>query len=265
MTNAAMLDASAASLGGAGFADHSPLPRLDAFRRAQNHSRKVRVLKWVLPAVALTFATVFVSFIYRASAGTPVIQADGSALTADALVMSDPKLKGFTREGRPYAVDADRASQALKDESVIQLAAIKAKLPVNEKDWMFVQAPAGVYDRDANTLTLEGGYDQGAGIKVTYSDKTVIRMRTAVVDLDAGTLQATDNVNLKRSDGAISAETAEYSKDGAVLTFESKVRMTLDPGKPGDSKSDDVKPDHAKPAAAGLNGTPAQGEGNAKP
>lgn len=209
--------------------------RLAAFRRAQKHSRAVKALKLVLPLVALGLVSLFVLFVYRASASAPVIETESAAVAAGKLVMADPKLKGFTRDGRPYSVIAERASQELSNESVIQLSAIKAQLPVEQKGWLTVQSPAGIYDRDANTLKLEGTGD--GGIKVTSSDNTTIYMRTALVDLDKGTIQATDSVDVKRQEGAITAENAEYSRDGKVLTFENKVRMTLDPRPKKDTAS----------------------------
>lgn len=222
-----MTSADAAAID-SGTADiHAPRPRLDAFRRAQDHSRRVRLLKMVLPVAGSLLAGGFVLTIYNASAGTPAIRTDDSAITDGHLVMALPKLKGFTKEGRPYKVDADQASQALADGSVVNLSRIDATLPVNDKDWMKVQAPAGVYDREANTLTLDGGGTNG--IKVVSSDNMTVFMRNAVMDLNEGTLKATDKVDVTRADGAISSEEATYSKDGKTLVFERKVRMTVDP------------------------------------
>lgn len=250
MTNAdAALD-SGAMPGGAGsrFAlagPGAPSVRLDAFRRAQQHSRVVKALKLVLPLLALGFVALFAFFVYRASASAPLIETDSAAVAAGQLIMDDPRLKGFTREGRPYSVIAERASQELSDESTVQLSALKAQLPVNEKGWLMVQSPVGIYDRDANTLRLDGD------ITVTSSDKTTITMRSALVDLDAGTVKATDSVDVTRREGAITAENAEYSRDGKVLTFKDKVRMTLDPGKqntrPGPAAGAPDGDGHAKP------------------
>lgn len=225
----------------AGFADiHAPLPRLDAFRRAQDHSRHVRLLRMVLPAAAFALAGGFVFTIYQASAGTPAIRTDSAAIADGQLVMALPKLKGFTKEGRTYKVDADQASQALSDGSVVNLSRIDAVLPVDKKAWMKVQAPAGVYDREANTLTLDGGGTNG--IKVVSSDNMTVFMRNAVMDLNEGTLKATDNVDVTRAEGDITSEEASYSKDGKTLVFEKKVRMTVDPRQSSFDKPSSDKP-----------------------
>lgn len=206
---------------------HTPLRRLDAFRRAQDHSRRVRLLRAVLPVAGFMLAGGFVFTIYHASAGTPEVPAGSSAVADGHLVMALPKLKGFTKEGRPYKVDADQASQAMADGSLVNLSRIDATLPVARKDWMKVQAPAGVYDRERNTLTLDGGGTNG--IKVVSSDNMTVFMRNAVMDLNAGTLKATDNVDVTRAEGDITSQEASYSKDGKTLVFEKKVRMTVDP------------------------------------
>jgi lipopolysaccharide export system protein LptC len=205
----------------------SPLPRLDAFRQASVHSERVRVLKMVLPVAGFLLAGLFVFTILQASAGTPEVVTDDSAIADGHLVMALPKLKGFTKEGRAYNVDADQATQALSDDSLVHLNRIDATLPVEKAGWLKVQSPAGVYNRKDNVLTLDGQGENG--IRVVSSDNMTVFMSSAVMDLAAGTLKATDNVDVTRREGAISSQEATYSKDGKTLVFEKKVRMTVDP------------------------------------
>lgn len=217
----------------------SPL-RLSAFEHARKHSRKVRALKRVLPAAAMFLVVLFVFVAWRSSAAAVRIEADSSAITDGRLVMANPKMEGFSKEGRPYTVIATRAIQAMETESDIQLDRIDATLPVNDKGWMSVSAPGGVYDRKANTLTLDGG--ETGGIKVVSSDNTTIFMHTAVIDMDSGVLRAKNNIDIKRDDGALSAKSAKVSKDGKVLVFEKKVRLTVDPSRSSKKEDGNAKP-----------------------
>ena len=203
-----------------------PLPREAAFRKARKHSRLVRVLKLVLPLAAVTMAGVFVLSTYRASSSSVVMTTTSSAVERNQLVMADPRLEGFGKDGRPFAVDALRAIQTIGNDSIINLDAINARLPMDDS-WITVTAPGGIYDRVKNLLDVSG--DASDAIKVVSTDGSTVFMRTAQIDMNTGTLRATDSVDLKRQDGAITAEELDVSKGGKVLVFEKNVRMTLTP------------------------------------
>lgn len=203
-----------------------PLPREDAFRKARRHSRRVRMLKLVLPLAAVTMAGTFAWSAYRASTPAVVMSTASSTVEQNQLVMADPRLEGFARDGRPFAVDALRAIQTIGNDSIIHLDAINARLPM-EGSWITVTAPGGIYDRVKNVLDVSG--ETSDAIKVVSTDGATVFMRTAQIDMKTGTLRATDSVDLKRQDGAITAEQLDVSKGGKVLVFEKNVRMTLSP------------------------------------
>src|SRR5262245_33693808 len=96
--------------------DDLPARRREAFGAAQRHSRRVYFLRRALP-VAVGIGVVFMvlwTWIdpLRLMRGLPIdvgrISISGTKLTMDA-----PKLKGFSRDGRPYTVTAEEAAQDL--------------------------------------------------------------------------------------------------------------------------------------------------------
>lgn len=76
--------------------------RAVAFGRAERHSRRVRRLKVVLPFLALGLAAVFAGiYLVNRPAPVEVASVEDQAFSEGKLVMSNPKLEGFTRDGRP--------------------------------------------------------------------------------------------------------------------------------------------------------------------
>src|SRR5690606_2085568 len=80
--------------------------RLAAFGRAERHSRRVRRLKVLLPALALAMMAGFAVYSFVATPGSAAIETKGPALAEGKLVMDSPKLEGFMKDGRAYSVSA---------------------------------------------------------------------------------------------------------------------------------------------------------------
>jgi lipopolysaccharide export system protein LptC len=206
--------------------------RAAAFGRAQQHSRRVRRLKFVLPLLAVAIAVAFPVYSYLMTPVTVAVQTDGSAFSDGKLVMANPKLEGFTKQNLPYAMTAVRAVQEVSKESVIALEGISAKLPIDEKVTAVVDAPAGVYDRDKNTLDLD------SDITITTTDGMVARLKSAFLDIGKGTMKTTEPIDISRAGSHITSQTMSVEDNGKVLIFEKRVRVNIDPAK---AKTDNRK------------------------
>jgi lipopolysaccharide export system protein LptC len=195
----------------------------DAFRRARRHSGRVRLLKLVLPVAAMLMVVVFVGKSWLANPGGGVsVNLGETAIEGGRLVMSDPKLDGFTRDNRAYSMTAQRAIQDIGNASKIDLEGIDAKLPFDAKNWITVAAKSGVLDRDANTLGLDSD--------ITFETDTGIRalLRSAVVDIGAGNLDTEEPVDITLDGARIEADSMRVRDKGAVMIFENRVRMEID-------------------------------------
>ncbi|MDQ2705284.1 MAG: LPS export ABC transporter periplasmic protein LptC, partial [Pseudomonadota bacterium] len=109
--------------------------RAEAFSRAEKHSRRVRRLKIVLPSFALLLALGFAGYSFISTPAPVAIEMEGSTFAEGKLVMNSPKLEGFTKDGRPYSVNADRATQDYDKQDIISLDGIDAKMPVEKENW----------------------------------------------------------------------------------------------------------------------------------
>lgn len=195
----------------------------DAFARAQRHSRIVWVLKGVLPVLGAVTAVAFVVYSYIATPASVAVQTDGSAISDGKLVMANPKLEGFTKDNRPYSMNAVRAVQDFQNEGIVELEGIDARLPIDAENWATVDAAHGIYDRDKNTLDID------SDVTVTTSDGMVAKLKSAYLDIGKGGMTTDDPVDIEVDGGKITAETMSIEENGKVLIFENRVRMNIDP------------------------------------
>jgi lipopolysaccharide export system protein LptC len=195
----------------------------EAFRRAERHSRIVRVLKGALPVLAAALALGFLGYSYVMTPSSVAVQADGSAISDGKLVMANPKLDGFTKDNRPYSMTAIRAIQDFQNEGVVQLEGISAKLPIDAENWATIGAEGGVYDRDKNTLEID------TEITVKTADGMTAKLKSATLDIAGGGMTTEDPVDIRMDGATITSDTMAIRENGKVLVFEKRVRMDIDP------------------------------------
>ncbi|MER2536639.1 MAG: LPS export ABC transporter periplasmic protein LptC [Rhizobiaceae bacterium] len=198
--------------------------RAVAFGRAERHSRRVRRLKVILPFLAVGLAALFAGiYLVNRPAPVEVASVEDQAFSEGKLVMSNPKLEGFTRDGRPYTMTAVRAVQETGMQGLISLEQIDARMPVDVGQWAQVRAKLGVYDRAANTLKLTDD------IKVNTEDGMSAQLTSAFLDITSGRLTSSEPVDIRLRGAGITAEAMEMLDNGKRLVFDRRVRMNIDP------------------------------------
>lgn len=198
--------------------------RAVAFGRAQQHSRRVRRLKFVVPAIAIAMAVAFPLYSYMMAPETVPVSTESSAISDGKLVMSNPKLEGFTKGLLPYAMTAVRAIQDVTKEGVIELEGISARLPINAETTAKVDAANGTYDRGNNTLNID------SDVTITTTDGMVAKLKSAFLDMDKGNMKTEQPVDISRPGSRITSDTMSVENNGKVMIFEKRVRVNIDPG-----------------------------------
>ena len=223
-----------ATAAGAGRARHMENRRVEeAFAQARRHSGRVRLLKFALPAAAVLMIAVFVGKSWLSAPGAFPIDLRALAIEDGRLVMTDPRLDGLTgRDGRPYSMTATRAVQDLGASGRIDLEGIDARLPVDEKGWLTVNARTGVFDRDANRLDID------SELTMVSDDGMKAVLQSAVVDITTGSLDTADPVDISLEGAHITADSMAVRDKGAVLIFENRVRMTIEGGRLGNGAAE---------------------------
>ena len=197
-----------------------------AFKRARRHSTRVRLLKFALPMTALVMVAAFAGKSWLAS-GIDGVSFDisSTAIENGRLVMADPRLDGFTNDNRAYSMTASRAIQDITGTGKVDLEQIDAKLPFDANNWMTVAARSGVLDRESNILDLNDD------IKVVTDNGITALLRSAKVDMTAGSLNTQDPVDITLDGARIEADSLNVLDKGAVMIFENRVRMEIDGGR----------------------------------
>lgn len=195
------------------------------FDAAGRHSRRVRLLKFAIPAFALIGAALFASATVLRAKAPADVETDSVSLSDGRIVMVNPKLDGMTGDKRPYTMQAVRAYQEVKKDGVVELESITADLPFGDKATATLKAGGGIYSNTANHLDLN------KDIALSTSDGMTATLKSASIDLGKNTLSTSEPVDITRDGSHITADSLEVSDGGKKLVFERRVRLTIDPKK----------------------------------
>lgn len=198
--------------------------RSHAFHSAKRHSRRVRLLRWLLPAAALSGLAVILFFVWfdplRIYRDLPV-EFGRIAISDNKLTIEAPKLTGFTQDRRPYWVTAAEATQDLGAPNRIELAGITGQVELSDGGQTRLSAGNGVYDMKTGTLLLSNGIEIGAtgGYKVEMND--------ALLHVRAGRIATNRPVNAAFPDGSLSAARLEIFDHGERVMFSGGVSVSF--------------------------------------
>lgn len=204
-------------------------PQLDparrkAFASARFHSRIVRVLKFALPAAAVVMVGGFAVYSWLSAPVVAAVEVRETKIVSGKLVMSGPKLEGFTKNNLAYSLSAVRAVQGIQNSGVFELEGIDARLPIDAGTWATVKAERGTYDRDKNTIDFQSAVD------VATTDGMSATFTKAFYDIGKGELKTSEPVEINLNGTQIAADGMTVLENGKVLIFENRVRMDIAPG-----------------------------------
>lgn len=195
----------------------------DIFRKAERHSRRVRVLKIAFPLIAVVASCFLLgySLLFSVSGGT--VDPGSMSIDSGNLVMDNPSLDGFTKENLPYSMTAARARQAIGgNANAIALEEIRATVPINADDQATISAESGTFDRQNDRLTLKNA------VTLTTTSGVVARLQSAEVDIGSNELTTDEPVEIDMEGMRVRANT--FRADGSSrLIFEDRVRVEFDP------------------------------------
>ena len=204
--------------------DDLSLRRRTAFGAAVRHSRRVGFLRKALPIAAGAGILIVVLWTWldplRFANGLPVelgrISISGTKLTMDA-----PKLKGFSRDGRPYTVTAEEAAQDLTKPNVIELSKIVGQFDLGSRGTMILNAKSGIYDGKMEQMKIFDGIDFHS------TEGHSGQLSEALVEPRKGHLVSESPVDLFFNEGSLRGNRMEVFDQGKIIVFEGGVTMVL--------------------------------------
>jgi lipopolysaccharide export system protein LptC len=203
--------------------------RKSAFEAANRHSLRVRWLRWAIPFVAIAGGVLLMGIVlidpFRTLPANVSVSRAG--LNGSHIVMDLPKLSGFRKDGREYDVTATSAVQDIKKPTIIELNEPDAKVVTSESGAVRVTAQFGTYNSTEDVMALrsnvhlrtESGYDAV--------------LKSATIDLKAGTMVSNEPVNVVMTNGTIAADSLQTLDNGRII-FSGNVHTVFNPSSPSD-------------------------------
>jgi lipopolysaccharide export system protein LptC len=196
------------------------------FAAAARHSRMVRALRVAVPAavlLALASIVLIQVFLNPFQAGLAKLPVDISNLVVSGtkITMETPHLAGFSTDQRPYELWAKAAIQDLTDPDHVELRTLRAKVMMEDKSTVTMDARTGFFDSKQQMLDLR------KDIFLQSSTGYEAKLSQAYVDINKGTVTSDEHVDVKLLNGTLTADRLRIINSGEIVRFEGNVVMNL--------------------------------------
>jgi lipopolysaccharide export system protein LptC len=195
------------------------------FAIAARHSRMVRILRIAVPTVVvLAMAGVVAISIFnpfRILMKKLPVDMDNLVVSGTKITMESPHMSGFSPDQRPYEVWAKTATQDLRDPDRVELNAPRAKILMEDRSTVTMDARTGLFDTKANLLDLR------KDIFLQSSTGYEARLSQALLDIGKGTVTSEEHVDVKLLNGTLTADKLRITEKGELVRFEGNVVMNL--------------------------------------
>ena len=207
-----------------------PAPRWRARRKDDRYSRRVALLKRVLPMLGLVLVTLVAIWprlgplLESVRLVLPVID----LREARDLRMLNPRYAGVDRFNRPYVVTAAIGRQVPNRDDLMSLERPRAEMTLRRNALIVVTAATAIYQSQAQLLDL---FDD---VNLVHENGTRFTTRTAHVDVAADTAEGHDPVSGRGPSGDIDAQGFRILDKGDTIIFTGESTLLLKGSKPSD-------------------------------
>jgi lipopolysaccharide export system protein LptC len=195
------------------------------FAVAARHSRMVRALRVAVPAaVILALAGIVAASVFNPFRMLlPKLPVDTGNLVVSGtkITMEAPHLAGYSTDQRPYEMWAKAATQDLTDPDHVELTTLRAKVLMEDRNTVTMDARTGYYDSKQQMLDLR------KDIFLQSSTGYEAKLSQAYVDINKGTVTSDEHVDVKLLNGTLTADKLRIINSGEVVRFEGNVVMNL--------------------------------------
>ncbi|WP_426612375.1 LPS export ABC transporter periplasmic protein LptC [Bradyrhizobium sp. McL0616] len=194
------------------------------FASAARHSRVVRILRVAVPVtVVVAMASIVAVSTFLNPFKIPLKLDSGNlVVTGTKITMESPHMSGFTPDQRPYELWAKTATQDITDPDHVDLTDLRAKVLMEDQSLLFLDARTGRFDNKQQQLDLH------KDIFLRTSTGYEARLNSAFVDMAKGTVSSDEHVDVKLTNGTLTADRLRITEGGDVIRFEGNVVMHLD-------------------------------------
>ena len=195
------------------------------FARAARHSRMVRLLRVAVPAaVVLAMASIIAVSVFnpfRILLPKIPVEMGNLVVSGTKITMESPHLAGFSTDQRPYELWAKAAVQDLAAPDHVELKTLRAKVMMEDKSTVTMDAHTGYFDSKQQLLDLR------KDIFLQSSTGYEAKLTQAYVDINKGSVTSDEHVDVKLLNGTLTADKLRILNSGEVVRFEGNVVMNL--------------------------------------
>lgn len=212
-----------------------------AFARANQHSRRVRLLRFGLPAAALILAAAYALTLTASwRLGSGKLGVDGVSVTADDLTMKNPRYADKTKDGGHYEVRAKKAIMGFNQNTPIKLIDIDGDLVQPNNVVTKLKAKRGLYSNATGELEL---FD---GIEIDASNGLTARLSRAMVYSKEHRIVSNEPVTATMPAGSVQGATMTMNTGTHEASFVGDVKVRLVPA-PGQTNAAGIGRDARQP------------------
>ena len=174
----------------------------------------------LLAMAGIVAVSVFNPFRITGFAKLPV-DISNLVVSGTKITMETPHLAGFSTDQRPYELWAKAAIQDLADPDHVELKTLRAKVMMEDKSTVTMDARTGSFDSKQQMLDLR------KDIFLQSSTGYEAKLSQAYVDINKGTVTSDEHVDVKLLNGTLTADRLRIINSGEIVRFEGNVVMNL--------------------------------------
>jgi lipopolysaccharide export system protein LptC len=197
--------------------------RIDATR----HSGHVKILRIVLIVfcclgpIGVVLFSLYDPFRMKVSG----VEVGRLGLEGTKITMSQPKMKGFRKDGRAYEIQANAGVQDVLNPTILELTGVDARIAMADRSNARVEAPSGTYESKAEWMDLRSNAQEM--VRITSDAGYSVIMSNTRMDFKSGTLTSDYPVEVHTKNGQINADSVQVKDNGRLMIFEKNVRTVF--------------------------------------
>jgi lipopolysaccharide export system protein LptC len=193
-------------------------------RARRYYGKFVGVAKLLLVTLAAGLAVLLAVWpvLHPRDAPTEIGQVSGiQEEDVDSLRITNAKLTGVSKDGQPYLLTFDDATQISQQSDLVKLTAPKADVQLKDGAWVALSSPRGRYHRGDRILELDGD--------VAMFHESGMEMMTGNVtfNLESGTGAGYEPMHVQAPFGTFDARGFRIRDDTAIFYFPGPVHAIL--------------------------------------
>lgn len=191
-------------------------------KAAVQHSRNVRILKFLLPVSTLLVISGYAYSVVNVTGwGKALDTLEVPQIVADNLAMENPHYEGFNNDGGRYWVTAKKAIQDIKSMSLIKLQDITGELIDANKQRTRLTATRGTFNNKENIVEL---FDT---IDIAGENGLKAKLTRATIKTKENLITSDQPVEVAMPAGVVTADQMTVRQKSKEYTFVQNVRTNL--------------------------------------